>query len=114
MSDICDDKRYVPAEKEPDEVRFYYMHDNHTFTALLGATLDEVLAAADKVEASSSYGMLCAPLLLSKNNEVRRLRCNAHSGSSKDSKDKWGEGKAAWLAECESDSDVMRLVSSNG
>lgn len=101
--------RYVPAEQPPDEVKFYYMHDNHTFTPLKGATLDEVLAHADAVEAKSSYGMLCPAMLLGAGKDIRVGPC-AHARGSKDPKDRWNEGKAEWRKAMEANPDVMRLL----
>lgn len=107
--------RYVPDPLAPDEVQFWFMFDNHTFKRLRGATLDEVLAQADEVEAASSYGMLCPATLMHGKKEVRRVGPATHSYSArnKNKKDMWEEGKAAWRAELESDTDVMRLLTPN-
>jgi hypothetical protein len=104
--------RYVPADNSPDEVRFYFMHDNHTFTRLLGATLDDILAHAEDVESApgGSYGMLCPAVLLSDGTEIRCVGPCAHAGGSKDPKDKWREGKAKWLKAMKDDPDIMRLM----
>lgn len=112
---IINGVRYVSDEQHPDTVKFYFMHDNHTFTRLYGTSLDEVLAHADEVEASEdgSYGMLCPPILLRGTKEVRRSGAPAHARGSKDPKDHWNAGKAAWRAICEADADVMRLLPSN-
>jgi len=112
MEILIDGVRYVPAEAQPDEVKCYYMHDNHTFSLLHGTTIDEVLAAADTMAIESPCGMLCPPVILAGGREVRRLKEAAHAPCcGNDSK--WIEGKAAWRKECENDSQVMRLVSSN-
>ena len=100
---------YVPAE--PDEVRFYYMHDNHTFTRLLGNTLEEILIHADAVEAVSSFGMLCDAVLMRQGKEFARVGTVVHSGSSKDSKDAWNSGKEVWLRILKENKDVMRILS---
>ena len=34
MEILIDGALYVPAEAQPDEVKFYYMHDNNTFSRL--------------------------------------------------------------------------------
>jgi hypothetical protein len=104
--------RYVPAENLPDEVRVYYMHDNHTFTRLLGATLDDILAHADDVESTpgGSCGMLCPAVLLGNGKKIRRVGPYAHAGGFKDPKDEWREGKAKWLKAMEADPDIMRLM----
>lgn len=113
MEVIIDGVRYVPAEVQPDEVNFYYMHDIHIFSRLYGATIDEVLAAADAMAAESRCGMLCPPVLLSEGKELRRLREVAHAPCCGSDDSKWQDGKARWRIECETDADVVRLVSSN-
>jgi len=109
---MIDGVRYVPDPMRANEVKFYYMHDNHTFSRLQGATIDEVLTAADAVALESPCGMLCPPMLLAGGKEVRRLKEVAHAPCC-DSNSNWIAGKEAWRAECEADSCVMRLVSSN-
>lgn len=104
--------RYVPADLQPDEVRFYFMHDNHTFTRLKGETLADVLAHADAIEAGprGSHGMLCPAILLRGGQECRRVGPAAHAQGLKDSKDKWNSGTAAWRLAMEADPDVSRIV----
>ena len=111
---IIDGVRYAPDPLHVDTVKFYFMHDNHTFTRLKGATLDEVLAHADAVEAGEwgSYGMLCPAMLLHGKKEVRRVGPPAHARGSKDPKDHWNAGKAKWREVVETDIDVMRLLPS--
>lgn len=113
MEVVIDGVRYVPAEAQPDEVKFYYMHDNHTFSRLHGTTIDEVLAAADAMAKESRCGMLCPPMLLARGKELRRLKEVAHAPCCGSDDSKWLAGKEAWRNECEGDSQVMRLVSSN-
>ena len=110
---VIDGVRYVPAPTEPDRIGIWYMHDNHTFTRLYGTALDEVLANADAIEAVSSYGMLCPVSVSQGSQELRRVGPPAYAGSSKDSKDKWNAGKAAWRFALEADADVMRLLAFN-
>ena len=113
MDMLIDGVRYVPAEKGPDAVKFYYMHDNHTFTRLDGITLDAILADADSIERASSYGMLCGPILCRDGREVRRVNTSAHSGASTAPKAKWNAGKLEWRKAVEADADVMRLLHTN-
>lgn len=110
---MIDGVRYVPDPMYPDEVKFYYMHDNHTFSILTGDTIDEVLASADAMAKESRCGMLCSPSLLVGGKEVRRLKSVAHAPCCESGDARWLAGVAEWRAECEADSDVMRLVSSN-
>lgn len=92
------------------EARFYYMHDNHTFTRLYGTTVDEILKEADRVESSSSYGMLCPVILMRGNKEVRRVGTSVHSGSRNDTKIKWNEGKEIWKKEVLADNDIINSL----
>lgn len=112
---IINGVRYVPDPQHADTVRFYFMHDWHGFTRLNGATLEEVLAHADEIEASAdgSYGMLCPAILMHGEKELRRVGPTAHARGSKDPKDHWNAGKARWLEAMKADADVMRLVTSN-
>lgn len=110
---IIDGVRYVPDPEQVDGVRFYYMHDNQCFTRLYGVTLDEILSRADEVEAESPHGMLCPVLLLQGKKTIRRVGKAAHAKGSKDPKDYWNAGKAAWRESVEADADVMRLLASN-
>ena len=110
MDVIINGIRYVPAEEKPDGIKFYYMHDNHTFSRLHGVTLEEVLAAADVMAQESHCGMLCPPILFADGKEVRSLKEAAHAPCCGKGESKWIEGKTAWREECEADSDVMRLV----
>lgn len=112
---IINGVRYVPDPLHADTVKFYFMHDNHTFTRLHGTTLDEVLAHADAVEAGEwgSYGMLCPAILLHGDKEIRRVGLTAHARGSKDPKDHWNGGKVKWREAMEADIDVMRLMPSN-
>ena len=110
---MIDGVRYVPDPNHADEVKFYYMHDNHTFSRLHGATLDEVLDNAEAMAKESRCGMLCPPMLLAGGKEVRRLKAVAHAPCCGSDDSKWLAGKAEWKKECEEDGCVMRLVSSN-
>lgn len=110
---MIDGVRYVPDPMHADEVRFYYMRDNHTFSRLTGTTIDEVLANATAMAKESRCGMLCSPMLLAGGKEVRRLKAVAHAPCCGSDDSKWLAGVAEWRTECEADSDVMRMVSSN-
>lgn len=113
MEVVIDGVRYVSAEAQPDEVKFYYMHDNHTFSRLHGTTIDEVLTAADAMAKESRCGMLCPPMLLARGKELRSLKEVVHAPCCGSDDSKWLAGKAEWKKECEEDGCVMRLVSSN-
>jgi hypothetical protein len=104
---------YIPDPAHADEVKFYYMHDNHTFSRLNGTTIDDVLEGAEAMAKESRCGMLCPPILLVGGKEVRRLKAVAHAPCCDSDDSKWLAGIAEWKKECEADSCVMRLVSSN-
>lgn len=110
---MIDGVRYVPAEIQPDEVRFYYMHDNHTFSRLHGSTIDDVINNAETIAKESRCGMLCPPMLLAGGKELRRLKKVAHAPCCDSGDATWTDEKEAWRKECEGDSQVMRLVSSD-
>ena len=110
MNVIIDGVRYVRADKQPDDIKFYYMRDNFTFARIHGATLDDVLANADQLALDSPCGMLCGPMLFFDGEEVRRLTQDAHAPCLNEDDTKWIAGKAAWRSECEADVDVMRLM----
>jgi hypothetical protein len=109
---MIDGVRYVPAKPAPNQIMFYFMHDNHAFTKLEGKTLKQVLKHADEVESDEwgSYGALCPAILMHDDKEIRRVGTMAHAGSSKAPKDKWEEGKAKWLKELQADPDVKRIM----
>ena len=90
-------------------VKFWYMHDTHTFTRIKGSNLDEILENADKIEKDNSYGMLCPAILMCGDKEVRRVGSPAHSRGSKDSKEHWNAGKKEWRQAIESDKLIMSL-----
>lgn len=112
---VIDGVRYVRDPSHATEVRFFFMHDNHTFTSLRGTTIDEVLAYADRLESGEhgSYGMLCPVVVLNDAKEIRRVGPPAFSRGRADPKDYWNAGKAKWRAAVEADPDVMRVLSSN-
>lgn len=107
---VIDGVRYIPAEAQPDEVKFYYMHDNHTFSRLPGTTLGEVLENADVMAKESCCGMLCSPTLFAGGQEVRRLKAVAHAPCCGRGDANWVAGKEAWKKECETDASVLRLL----
>lgn len=108
---IINGVRYVPDQMRAESVRFYYMHDSHTFSRLQGKTLDEILAHADTMASKSRCGMLCSPILLFGDKEVRRLKAFAHAPCLDSGSVEWEKGKTKWREECEADPDVMRLLS---
>jgi hypothetical protein len=112
MEVVINGVRYAPVDPIADSIRFYYMHDNHTFTRLKGKTLEKILRHADEIEAGEggSYGALCPAILMCGDKEVRRVGKMAHAKGSKDPKDEWEKGKAKWLKEVEADADVRRLL----
>ena len=94
------------------EVRFYYMHGNHTFTRLKGNTLDEILVHADKVVTVDPGGMLCQPILMHKDIEVRRIGVNIHHLSYEP--EGWEQEKIRWREAAEKDHDLIYFMQTGG
>jgi hypothetical protein len=83
----------------------WYMHDNFTFTPLIG-DLDSIIAQARKLGVESSYGMLCDVILLDVNDrEIRRVGISAHAKQGFDEND-----LAAWVWSIRADSEAMMLI----
>jgi len=96
----------------PDRISFYYMHDNHTFSKLKGRTLQQIADHCYAVREKSHYGMLCPPILLQGDREIRRVGDPVHCpGPNKDPI--WFDGINKWIKALEKDADVMRLVLTN-
>ena len=99
---------------QPDEMRLYYMADCHGFYRLKG-TVREAAAQAKEIAKDEPYGMLCPPILLRGEKEIRRVgdgplspQAAVHAGP----RDKWDEFCAAvdrWVDLILADPDVARL-----
>jgi len=111
MKILIDRVKHVPTDALPDQVMFYYMHDCHVFSRLYGTTIDDVLAIADIMAKESPCGMLCPPILLLGDKELYRLEEVAHAPCLYHPQ-KWENGKILWRRECESDKNIIRLMSS--
>lgn len=97
---------------DPDRISFYYMHDNHRFTKLKGRTLYQIADHCYTVRENSHYGMLCPPILLQGDREIRRVGEPVHCpGPTKDNI--WFVRINAWRTFLEKDDDVMRLILTN-
>ena len=96
-------------DNTPDRVSFYYMHDNHTFSPLGGYTLDEIVYCCNKIRANSPCGMLCPPILLKGDREIRRVGEPVHCQGLEKS-EQWFLDIARWKEEIKKDADVMRLL----
>lgn len=84
----------------------FYMHDNHTFTKLVG-DIDAVVAAARQIALESPYGMLgAATLLNSAEKQVRRAGDGIHARTEGLSE----SDLAAWRAAVMADPDAARLL----
>lgn len=59
-------------------LKFYYMHDNHTFSPLTGGCLDEIIEHGNMIRAKSPWGMLCPVIIMDGDKEVRRVGVPAH------------------------------------
>ena len=95
----------------PNEASFWYMHDNHTFSPLIGDTLDEIIQSCEKVR--TPYGMLCPVILKCMGKEVRRIGPPAYCRDLADT-EFWKESLAVWKRAVQEDSDVMRILHFEG
>jgi hypothetical protein len=132
LNRICRDRRDAADEIErlraklddyeptPDSVSFWYMHDGQWFSPLVGTTLDEIIADAERIRRAKygSYGALCEAILTKGRYEVRRVKvgysglraCHAGKpGNAKDDK-RWQDALARWKTAHEADTEVMALV----
>lgn len=94
------------ADKIPDNIRVYYMHDNHTFTRLHGTMPEELAEDARTIAKASPYGMLCQVILCHGDKEVRRLKENVHARTELGDTSKWE-------AELRADTEAMALLAKN-
>lgn len=120
---IKDTMAKLKIELGPDEVSFWYMYDDHSYGALTGSTLEEVLEHANRRRngEDGSYGMLCEATLLKNGKEVRRVKvdytgikgvsgCHAGKPGKAEDDQRWRETTERWLAAHKTDPDVVRLV----
>jgi len=101
---IIDGVEYVPVALSgvPNRISIWYMHDNHTFSPLKG-TLEQIIDQAKAHVLESSYGMLCAPILLHDDKEIRRLINSVHATKELGDIEKWKR-------EIIDDPDATRLI----
>ena len=104
---VIDGVTYVPVAV-PDEVRFYFMHDNHLFTSLAGNTATDIVdhAVSVQLKADGAYGALCPAIVLAQGKEVRRVGAMVHSASCGE----WRPGAGEWIACIEADPDIGRIM----
>lgn len=95
--------RYKRDYAEPKEVAFCYMYDNHTFKAIKGKTLKNIVDKAKEIAKANPYGMLCSAILSSEDGEIRRVGGVVHA-------DKELGDTSEWLKDIEADSDIMELL----
>lgn len=96
-------------EAAPNRIHFYYMHDNHCFTRLYGTTLTEITNKCTAVRNESPWGMLCPPILLHDNKEIRRIQYRVHC-SGRDKDNEWNRDLQKWRDELAQDPDLIRLI----
>lgn len=92
----------------PDEVRFYYMADRHHFYRLTGS-IHEAAEQAKKIAVDEPYGMLCPPILMKSDKEVRRVEGAVHMGP----RAKWSDFCAEvdqWVTRMLTNPDIERLA----
>jgi hypothetical protein len=104
-------KHYCPTcgsqYPRPDNASIWYMHDNHTFKQLRGATLDEILVQAQEIALKSPYGMLCPVTLLRGDKEIERVGPPVHAD------DKGLGDTTEWEKAIRENPDAMRLIEPN-
>lgn len=106
---IIDGVKYAPV---CDNIKIYYMHDNHTSSRVYGTSLNEILANADILEKKSPCGMLCDVTVFAGKKEIRRVGACVHSWGKRDHS-VWANGKSVWVEEVMRDPDITRLLSTN-
>lgn len=110
---VIDGITYVREQQQsPDRVKFWYLHDNLTFTRLEGSSLDEIAAKAFVLSCTpgGTWGSLCPAILMCGYKEVRRVGKMVHAKGANDSSGKWNEGVQQWIKALSADKDVMRLL----
>jgi hypothetical protein len=99
-------------DTKPNQIRFYYMHDNHAFSRLKGQTPKQIIEHCNEIRKTSYYGMLCPIILLLDDKEIRRVGVSAHCpGPNNDAE--WKHNVAEWAKSINADADVLRLISTN-
>lgn len=91
-----------------NHVKFYFMHDNFTFTCLTGNTVKDIASNAKAVQAhpGGSYGFLCPAIVMAGDKEVRRVGEMVHSESSGE----WCAGLDDWIECVQADPDISRIM----
>jgi hypothetical protein len=99
-------------EQQPDHVKFWYLHDNHTFTRLEGDSLDEIAAKASALSytPTGAWGSLCPAIVMCGHKEIRRVGLIVHAKGANDSRIEWNEGIQQWIKALSADKDIMRLL----
>ena len=90
-------------------VHFYYMHDNHCFSSLVGATLDDIVAHASCIRKQSYYGMLSPPIILEGEKEIRRVAVSVHC-CGPDADEQWRIETDKWKHIVRQDAELMSLL----
>ncbi len=102
-------KRSEEREPRADRLSVYWMFDDHTFHKLPTGTIDEIIAAADKVLGD---GMLCPIIILAGDKELRRVGHGAHRYSCSSVVDEYKSQVEAWRVAAYADPDIVRLTRS--
>lgn len=107
----------VTQEVMADRASFWWMHDNHTFTKLVGTTIDEIVSQADSLAKTSPYGQLCEVIVLSGDKELRRVGHNSNGrrfGGGSVPQETWPAYLEDWIAAVMNDPDIPRLLPACG
>lgn len=103
---LIDGVPYIPDPHHATRVRFWWIHDNHTFTRLEGKSVGQILAHMEEVK--TPWGSLCSAILLHGDEEVRRVGLSVYNNPS--CPEKWGADLSAWRDAIEADPDIRRIL----
>lgn len=110
-------RRYVLDGNEANRVSIHGMYDCHLFTSYKGATVRDIAVSwrAEHDTPDDQYGpvTLCPAIVLRDGKELRRVGSMVHclyKFSDKDAPAKQQAQLERWIAACEADPDIPRLL----
>lgn len=87
-------------------LKFWVMHENHTFTNLGNdfTSLEDVANSANEIMTESPMSMLCPIIIIDQDGkEVRRVGVPVPDN-------KWSERLPVWLAAAKADPDILSIM----
>lgn len=100
----------------PDEIRLYYMRDNHTFARIYGINWDQIWNNAYEHISNSPDGMLCGAMIMYNNKEINRIGKDIHVKTRyyhNGVNIGWSTSIDEWVDSLIEDEDVKRLLPTN-